>query len=175
MTAEERMQVQCHKEQVDEFVGIEPNTFEQLLYMKNFQLYDGSIIQPLPSFCHRFYKDFLRIVLSLPTEKNLILKKELIMQPLPPQMGQLHFFIRRKKSLLNQTEYQLLIESPDWKKSMIVLYAYKKVMAMKGYYQIQLTGEKAIQRDSNVCLGKLRQLTNQKNRYVLYDNGDSYE
>lgn len=99
-----------HKQEVEEFIAIEPSLQDKLLYFNNFQLLSGCIIQSLPQFCFDFYKNFLRILLCMPHQGNLLLKKELIMQPLPPQMGQLHFFIKRKKSILNQTEFELQIE-----------------------------------------------------------------
>ena len=47
---------------------------------------------------------------------------------------------------------------------------------MNGYYQIRLDTEKSkVPRNSDWCLGKLRAVNSEKDKYVLYDNGESYE
>jgi hypothetical protein len=58
----------------------------------------------------------------------------------------------------------------------LVLLAEKKTFSVNGYYQIKLDTEKSkISRKSDWCLGKLRAANSEKDKYVLYDNGESYE
>ena len=47
---------------------------------------------------------------------------------------------------------------------------------MNGYYQIKLdTEKKDVPRKSDWCLGKLRAANGEKDKYVLYDNGESHD
>ena len=56
-----------------------------------------------------------------------------------------------------------------------VLFAEKKTFTMAGYYQIQLGTQAKVSRQSDWCLGKLRAANNEKDKYVLYDNGESWD
>lgn len=37
-----------------------------------------------------------------------------------------------------------------------------------------MTDKKSTKRESEMCLGKLRQLNSDKDKYILYDNGENY-
>lgn len=88
-------------------------------------------------------------------------RKELIMQPLPPYIGQLNFCIKRNKSYLNKVspKFELYLEKGMGQKVMI-LYGVKKIMAVNGYYFIQMDSKGAAERTSDECLGKLRAINN---------------
>eukprot|EP00356_Strombidium_inclinatum_P001049 CAMPEP_0170511086 /NCGR_PEP_ID=MMETSP0208-20121228/66109_1 /TAXON_ID=197538 /ORGANISM="Strombidium inclinatum, Strain S3" /LENGTH=152 /DNA_ID=CAMNT_0010794591 /DNA_START=2953 /DNA_END=3411 /DNA_ORIENTATION=+ len=59
---------------------------------------------------------------------------------------------------------------------LLILFAEKKMLTVNGYYLIQLGSKnKSLNRNSNLCLGKLRAVDNEKDKYVLYDNGESYD
>jgi len=57
----------------------------------------------------------------------------------------------------------------------MILYGVKKLMAVNGYYFIQMDSKGAAERTSDECLGKLRAINNQRDRYILYDNGEAYD
>jgi len=105
---------------------------------------------------------------------DLLLKKDMIMNPLPPEIGQLNFCIVRDKSMVNRMTpaYCLYLENGGNKT--MVLHAKKKMLAMNGYYLITIEPKRNTKRTSNVCLGKLRALASTKDKYTLYDNGESY-
>ena len=108
---------------------------------------------------------------------DFVEKKVLIMNPLPPQVGQLYFVIKRQKSIIGHASvgFKMYIEKTPSVKY-LVLVGEKKTFTINGYYQIKLDTEKSsISRTSDWCLGKLRAANSEKDKYVLYDNGESHE
>lgn len=53
-----------------------------------------------------------------------------------------------------------------------MLYAKRMPFKQQSYFMISLESNK--QRDSDNCLGKLRALDNEHNKFVLYDNGENF-
>lgn len=64
--------------------------------------------------------------------KDLSVKKKLIMQPLPPQINQLFFLIKRKQNLIHPN-YELLLEKGG-NERVSVMFAFKKKMTINNYY-----------------------------------------
>ena len=56
----------------------------------------------------------------------------------------------------------------------MVLHAQKKKFTINNYYLINLENKKTGRSDDN-CLGKLRAVNNDRDLYILYDNGESYD
>ena len=100
------------------------------------------------------------------------------MQPIPPEVGQLKFFITRNKSMWNslQPSFHLNLEKSKGGK-VLLLYA-KKLVKKTSYYLISLekNKDKFASKDGNeICLGKLRAIDKENDRFILYDNGENYE
>jgi len=70
--------------------------------------------------------------------------------------------------------FELYLEKGGGEKIQI-LCAQKKKFTINNYYMIQLENDKNISRNSVKCLGKLRAINNEKDKYVLYDNGDAWD
>ena len=71
-------------------------------------------------------------------------------------------------------KFHLYLENGLKEQQLMILFAQKKMMTLNGYYSIQIDG-KSTKRSSLCCLGKLRALNNERDKYVLYDNGESYD
>ena len=127
----------------------------------------------LPDFDEDFYIDFME---KLIFNRDVSTRRALIMQPLPPQVSQLFFIIQRNATLMNKMNptFELYLEKGGGEKIQI-LCAQKKKFTINNYYMIQLENDKNISRNSNKCLGKLRAINNEKDKYVLYDNGDAWD
>ena len=95
------------------------------------------------------------------------------MQPLPPQINQLFFLIKRKQNLINPS-YELLLEKGG-NERVSVMFAYKKKMTINNYYQIQLDSDMKTERNSEKCIGKLRATNHDNDSYMLYDTGEAYD
>ena len=101
------------------------------------------------------------------------------MQPIPPAVGQLKFCIVRNKSVLNKLtpSYYLYLEKNNGGK-ILVLYGKKIAFKKQSYYLISLEKNKAKitekQRDAESCLGKLRALDGDSDKFILYDNGENH-
>ena len=97
--------------------------------------------------------------------------KELMMQPVPFEVGMLYCEIVRKKSGFNilHPTFVLSIERNE-KDRLSVMYAKKRVFNKTANYIIST--ESNSKRSSEQCLGKLR--SNKDNsKYYLYDNGEN--
>lgn len=97
------------------------------------------------------------------------------MEPIPPEVGQLKFCITRTKSMISATTFQLALEKSKGGRVM-VLYG-KKLWKRTSYYLISLekNSDRGATKDGqDVCLGKLRALNTEHDRFTLYDNGESY-
>ena len=103
-------------------------------------------------------------------------RREAIMQPIPPAVGQLKFCIGRNKNMLNKLtpSFYLYLEKNNGGR-ILVLYGKKMPFKKQSYYMICLekNKQKKIERESDNCLGKLRATTNENDKFVLYDNGEN--
>ena len=99
------------------------------------------------------------------------------MQPLPPSVGMLKFCISRNKGMMKKLtpSFYLYLEKNNGGR-ILVLYAKKMPFKKQSYYMISLekNKQKSEARDSDNCLGKLRALDNDQDKFVLYDNGENY-
>lgn len=99
------------------------------------------------------------------------------MQPVPPEVGKLNFRIVRRASLLNKLtpSYTLYFEKTREQKYQVL---YGKKISFKGqsYYLINLEKNyiKGPSRKALNCIGKLRAMPNEKNKFVLYDTGENF-
>jgi hypothetical protein len=98
------------------------------------------------------------------------------MEPIPPAVGQLKFCINRNKSVFNKLtpSYYMYLEKNNGGK-ILVLYGKKMLLKKQAYYMISLekNKENKFDRESQNCLGKLRAITNDHDRFILYDNGEN--
>ena len=108
-------------------------------------------------------------------------RKDAIMQPIPPSVGQQKFSIVRNKRGMNKMtpSYYLYLEIPTGKK-ILVLYAKKMPFTKSSYYLISLQKNKErknenIKETDNTCLGKLRAMDGDQDKFVLYDNGENFK
>jgi hypothetical protein len=74
--------------------------------------------------------------------------------------------------------YYLYLEIPTGKK-ILVLYSKKMPFMKQSYYLISLQKnrtrkESTIRESDNCCLGKLRAVDGEGDKFVLYDNGENY-
>ena len=98
------------------------------------------------------------------------------MQPIPPAVGQLKFSITRNKSGMNKLtpSYYLNLEKNNGGK-ILILYGKKMPFKKSSYYLISLeknkkrTGEK-----EETCLGKLRAVDGDQDKFVLFDAGENF-
>lgn len=105
-------------------------------------------------------------------------RKEAIMQPIPPAVGQLKFTITRNKSKLNKLKpsFYLNLEKNNGGK-ILVLYAKKMPFMKSSYYLISLEKNKSRvgpKKEADTCLGKLRAIDSDNEQFVLYDNGENF-
>lgn len=98
------------------------------------------------------------------------------MQPIPPAVGQLKFCIIRNKKIMNKLtpSFYLQLEKNNGGK-ILILYGKKMPLKKTSYYMICLekNKQKSTERESDNCLGKLRSLNPDGDRFVLYDNGEN--
>ena len=97
------------------------------------------------------------------------------MKPIPPEVGQLKFCVTRTKSMLAGTTFQLALEKSKGGRVMVLFG--KKLWKRTSYYLISLeqNAERTATKDGQeVCLGKLRALNTDHDRFMLYDNGENY-
>lgn len=102
-------------------------------------------------------------------------RRRAIMEPIPPEVGQLKFCITRTKSMISATTFQLALEKSKGGRVM-VLYG-KKLWKRTSYYLISLekNSDRGATKDGqDVALGKLRAINTEHDRFVLYDNGENY-
>jgi len=87
--------------------------------------------------------------------------------------GRIKFTIIRNKSGLNKItpSFDLYIEKSPGNK-ILVLHGKKRAFNKTTNFLISLS-KAANDRDSNMCVGKLR-ANNERTRFVLYDNGANY-
>ena len=124
----------------------------------------------LPTFDNHAYVQFI---------DNLIFghnRRDAIMQPIPPAVGQLKFCITRNKALwkkMNPSFFLYLEKNSGGR--ILILYGERQMMKKTSYYLICLekNKQKKNERHSDNCLGKLRALTTDNDRFVLYDNGEN--
>ena len=129
----------------------------------------GNVIK-LPDFSLDYFIDYCDQFYG----PDLVKKRNLIMNPIPPQVGQLNFCIKREKSIMNRMnpKFHLYLENGLKEQHVRIVFAQKKMMAVNGYYSIQID-DKSTKRTSLCCLGKLRALNNERDKYALYDNGEA--
>lgn len=75
--------------------------------------------------------------------------------------------------------YYLYLEIPTGKK-ILVLYAKKMPFTKSSYYLISLQKNKerkneSIKETDNTCLGKLRAMDGDQDKFILYDNGENFK
>eukprot|EP00347_Sterkiella_histriomuscorum_P007966 403346884 len=99
--------------------------------------------------------------------------RELIMSPIPFQMGQLRFTIERHRTGFNRIHpsYYIYLEKNQGGR-LLILYAKKRAFNKTANYLISMEKNKKT-RSNDVCLGKLR-ANPEGDKYVLYDNGENY-
>jgi hypothetical protein len=105
-----------------------------------------------------------------------IFLKAIILQPVPPEVGKLHFTIVRNNSVFKiAPTYTLYLEKNHDQKFQI-LYAKKMIKGKTSYYMITLERQYGTdpKRSSGNCIGKLRSIDNKKNKFMLYDNGENF-
>jgi hypothetical protein len=105
-------------------------------------------------------------------------RKDSIMQPVPPAVGQLKFCVVRNKGMMQKLtpSFYLYLEKNNGGK-ILVLYGKKMPFKKQSYYMICLEKNAKsgmMERDSENCLGKLR-ANNEHDRFVLYDNGENFD
>ena len=150
-------------------ISIKDDIINQNLFSLTYKT-DDKVEIMLPKFNEEFYIDFME---KLIFGKDLMIKKKLIVQPLPPQINQLFFLIKRKQNLINPS-YELLLEKGG-NERVSVMFAYKKKMTINNYYQIQLDSDMKTERNSEKCIGKLRATNHDNDSYMLYDTGEAYD
>lgn len=107
-------------------------------------------------------------------------RKDAIMQPIPPSVGQLKFCITRNKGAMNKLtpSYYLNLEKNNGGK-ILILYAKKMPFKKSSYYLISLEKNKQRQgenkKDNDTCLGKLRAMDGDHDKFILYDAGENYD
>lgn len=104
-------------------------------------------------------------------------RKAAIMQPIPPAVGQLKFCITRNKSGMNKLQPSFYLSLEKTKGGKVLILYGKKLLKRTSYYMISLEKNKdrgASREGSDLCLGKLRAMDNDADRFTLYDNGENY-
>lgn len=88
----------------------------------------------LPQFDEDFYIDFME---KLIFSKSSKVRKEIIMQPIPPQVNQLFFVIQRTTSMMGKVSntFDLFLEKGGGEK-ILVIRAVKKKFTMNNYFLI---------------------------------------
>lgn len=97
-----------------------------------------------------------------------------MMQPIPMSAGRLKFTIERNKSGLNKLtpSFNLYLEKSPGNK-ILVLHGKKRAFNKTTNYLISM-GKDANDRNSNLCIGKLR-ANKERDKFILYDNGENYQ
>lgn len=98
--------------------------------------------------------------------------KNILMQPIPFEVGLLQFEIQRKKSGFNilHPNFHLYLEKKGGEK-VSVLYAKKRAFNKTANFLIS-TEKSKNRRNVEECLGKLRSNENRE-RYFLYNDGEN--
>lgn len=88
----------------------------------------------LPDFDEDYYIEFMEKLIFSTDVKT---RRNLIMQPLPPQVSQLFFIIQRNTTLMNKMNptFELYLEKGGGQK-ILILCASKKKFTVNNYYQI---------------------------------------
>lgn len=101
------------------------------------------------------------------------------MQPIPPAVGQLKFSITRNKGGMNKLSpsFYLNLEKSSGG-TVLILYGKKMPFKKSSYYLISLEKNKArvnaAQKEADLCIGKLRAVDGDQDKFVLYDSGENY-
>lgn len=98
--------------------------------------------------------------------------RDIIVCPIPFQIGQLRFTIERHRSGFSRLHpsYYLFLEKMNGGR-LLVLYAKKRAFNKTANYLISMEKNNKT-RAKDICLGKLRQ-TAEGDKYVLYNNGEN--
>lgn len=99
--------------------------------------------------------------------------REMIMDPIPFQVGQLRFTIERHRTGFNRLHpsYYIYLEKNTGGR-VLILYAKKRAFNKTANYLISMEKNKK-DRVSDTCIGKLR-ANPEGDKYVLYDAGENF-
>ena len=101
-------------------------------------------------------------------------KKEALLSPIPPEVGMLKFTIVRKRTKFSFMQPSFYLQFDNSKGSKIPILYAKKLVKKSAYYLISLKKNKErTQGQEEVCLGKLRAIEGDHEKYVLYDAGEN--
>ena len=101
-------------------------------------------------------------------------RKDVIMAPIPPAVGQLKFCITRNKSGMNKLTPSFYLSLEKSKGGKVLILYGKKLIKRYSYYLISLEKNKTRELGDDLTLGKLRAMDNDADKFMLYDAGENF-